>query len=317
MVNNSNSRSWFETTAWHFFSLIISVCACSTSVILIKASTEDPYLLASYRLLLAALVLLPFFLRDLKQHRANYSFQHLRATLLPGVVLGLHFITWNIGARMTPAAHGSLIINLVPVASPFLLYFVIKELVTIREIVGTVITLAGACLLSFQDLSVSAEWFTGDWVCFLSMLLVSLYMVLGRLNRRQLSTVLYLVPLYTVAGLFCFAAALFVVNPIKAYSWNDILLTVGLALVPTVIGHSLYNYSLRHFRGQLVSLVTVTQFVPSAILAYYLLGESVSWRFYPATAVVLIGTVLVLARNNKRESIPPEGVELKECTQNP
>jgi drug/metabolite transporter (DMT)-like permease len=211
---------------------------------------------------------------------------------------------------MTPAAHGSLIINLVPVVSPFLLYLVIKELVTIREIIGTAITLAGAGLLSFQDLSVNAEWFAGDWVCFVSMLLVSLYMVLGRLNRRQLSTILYLVPLYAVAGLFCFGAALFVVNPIKVYSWNDILFTVGLALVPTVIGHSLYNYSLRHFRGQLVSLVTVTQFVPSAVLAYYLLGESVSWRFYPATAVVLIGTALVLARNGKRDSIPQEGAEL-------
>ena len=271
---------------------------------MIKASTEHPFLLAAYRLLLAAVIMLPFFLRDLRVHRAAYSWRELRQTLLPGFALAAHFLTWNIGARMTSAANGSVIINLVPIASPFLLYFVASEVVTSREMLGTILTLGGALLLSFSDLQVSAETFTGDWLCFVSMLLFAWYLVLGRSNRGQLTVLLYVVPLYAVAGVFCLAAALFVTSPLKSYSAHDLLLTLGLTLIPTIIGHSLLNYSMRHFRGQFVSLMTLTQFIPSAIMAYFWLNETPGWTFYPAAAIALSGATLAVFShaNGKRQA---------------
>ena len=83
--------------------LLLGAFACSTSVIFMKASRIDPILLACYRLVVATLVLLPLFVRDLRAHRDRFGAPELRRTLLPGVVLGVHFISWIIGARLTPA----------------------------------------------------------------------------------------------------------------------------------------------------------------------------------------------------------------------
>ena len=90
------------------FILICGAFACSTSVIFIKASTENALLVAAYRLFVATFVLMPFMLRDLKRLKERFSLKLLRPSIAPGLVLGLHLITWIIGARMTLAAHSTL-----------------------------------------------------------------------------------------------------------------------------------------------------------------------------------------------------------------
>lgn len=69
---------------------------------------------------------------------------------------------------------------------------------------------------------------------------------------------------------------------------------VGLAVLPTIIGHSLINYSMRHFRGQVVSLCNVGLFLFPAVLAYFLFQEAPPLIFYAASAVVVAGIATVV-----------------------
>jgi len=101
--------------------LLLGVFACSTAVIMIKASGEHAVLLSSYRLFIGAVALTPLFLRDLRRHRDSFRLRDLRRSVIPGLLLGAHFISWIIAARMTTATNASLIVNLVPVAMPFFL----------------------------------------------------------------------------------------------------------------------------------------------------------------------------------------------------
>jgi drug/metabolite transporter (DMT)-like permease len=280
---------------FHIVLLLTGILACSFAVILIKISAVPAFLLAAYRLVLAALILTPWFVRDLRRHRAAYSARSLGAAVLPGIFLGLHFITWNIGARMTPAANATLFINLSPAATPLLLYFIAHETITRREMAGTAIALLGALLLSFHDFSVSAQSFRGDMMCVASALLYALYFALGRRNRRQPTLLLYVVPLYCVAGVFSFLAALGAANPVTSVTWRDGACILGLALIPTVIGHSLINNSLRFVRGQIVSVVSQSQIVMGALLAFLLLDEVPPLALYPAALLVVVGAALALA----------------------
>jgi drug/metabolite transporter (DMT)-like permease len=274
--------------------LIFGVFCCATAVIFIKASVEHPVLLSSYRLLVAGVALTPLFLRDARQYSSAVVRQHLRSTLLPGILLGLHFISWIIGARMTTAANASLIVNLVPVVIPFFLFSMIREKPTRGELQGTAFALSGMFLLTVTDFNLSRTYFWGDVLCFVSMLFFTYYLALGRKNRGLVSIWLYVVPLYYLAGVFCFIVALGLVNPIKPYPFREIALIFALGLIPTVMGHSILNYAMKTLRGQLVSVINMGQFIFAGILAFFLLNEVPGVAFYLASLLIIIGAWLAI-----------------------
>jgi drug/metabolite transporter (DMT)-like permease len=268
--------------------LTLGVFCCSTSVIFIKLSTEHPILLAAFRLLIAAVVLTPFFIRNAK----NYSFKRLWSSFLPGIVLGLHFISWNIGAKMTLAANASLIVNMVPIVMPLFLYLLFRELINRQELIGTVIAMAGITLLGSFDIHISRTTFLGDLICFLAMILFAYYLSLARKNRDYENIWLYVVPVYYIAGILCLIISLFFQNPIKEYTTENILYILGLGIIPTVIGHSIFNYSMQHIRGQVVSIAILTQFIFAGVMGFFFLGEVPHLFFYVA-GILLVGGAII------------------------
>ena len=273
----------------HLLLLLFGVMCASSAVIIVKASHEHPILLASYRLLVAVVFLLPLFLRDCRRYRSSYGLPHLAASILPGFLLGLHFMSWIAAARMTAAVNASLLVNLSPVAMPFFLLVLVHERVNRQEIVGTLMAVCGLVVLSWSDFTVSPEHFWGDMLCLGSMLLFCWYLVTARRNNRAPSIWLYVVPVYTVAGVFCFLCALLLADPIKSYPPREIALILALAFFPTVIGHSVFNRSMQHLRGQVVSIVNMMQFIFAGTLAFVLLDEVPSRVFYVAAALVVCG----------------------------
>ena len=278
--------------------LILSVFTTSTAVIMIKASTVQPVLLASLRLWVATLVLLPVFIRDYREHRDVYGWQQFRASIVPGLVLAVHLSSWLVGARMTPTANASLIVNLVPLATPFFLLWLADEALTVREVAATAVALTGVVILTIADLNLSPTYFVGDLICFGSMLFYALYMTLARRNRDAASVWLYIVPLYAIAAVITLGMALLFVNPIQPYSGRDILLILGLGIVPTVLGHSLINRAMKYFRGQLVSIVNMTQFVFAGMMGYFFFGEVPNWMFFVASLLMAVSAWIAV--NPKR-----------------
>ena len=290
--------------------LVFGVLCGSTAVIMIKASDEHPLLVASYRLLVAALLLTPFFFRDLSLSGGQYSWRQLGWSALPAVILAVHFMSWTIGARMTRVANASLIANLTPVAMPFFLFAFYRERVNRQEIIGTIFTLAGLVVLTGSNLNVSRTSFTGDLICFGSMFGYAAYMALGRKNGGRIRLWLYMVPLYWIAGLICLGVAVFYINPIKPYSLNNILMMVGLGVIPTIFGHTILNYSLKYFRGQVVSVTNLGQPIFAGILGFLLFREVPRPIFFLAAALIIVGVLIVLwAGYRKREAVeklPPD-----------
>lgn len=283
-----------------FLLLIFGVICGSTAVIMIKASNEHPLLVASYRLLVAAVVLFPFFLRDITQARQDhpnarpYTWEMLAWTIPPALFLAVHFMSWVIGARMTQVANASLIANLTPVVMPFFVWIFFRERVKRQEIVGTVFTLAGLLVLTGSNLSVSKTSFTGDLICFGSMLAFAAYLALGRKNGARIGLWLYMVPLYTISGLACLITALFFINPIKPYTLSNVLLILGLGVIPTVAGHTILNYSLKFFRGQVVSVTNLTQPIFATLMGFLIFAERPRPIFYLAAAIIISGVLIVL-----------------------
>ncbi|MGF1448816.1 MAG: DMT family transporter [Opitutales bacterium] len=285
--------------------LLLAVAVASSAVTFIKLSAVNPLLLAGYRLVLAALVLSPVFFVLLRKHREVYHWSHLRRSLTPALLLAVHFMSWNLAARWTTAPNGTLIVNLAPIAMPFFLWLFLREVLNRGEILGTVIAVGGLVLLKAGDFALGLDTLAGDVTAFLSMCVFAAYLTLGRKNRDFPSIWLYVIPLFFVAGLICFAVGVPVVllteaeavtgqGDIWLYPKNEYIWILALTLIPTVIGHSVFNLALRRLRGQVVTLCNTLQFVSASAIAYFVWGEAEapSTVFYFAAPIVVAGAVI-------------------------
>ncbi len=282
-------RRWIHITL-----LAIGVLCGSTAVIMIKASDENPYLLAAYRLLIATVFMLPLFLREKRYYLQPYGFKQIKLSLFPGLLLGLHFITWNMGVALTPVANASLIVNTTPAVMPFFLWIFFQEKVNRVEILGTFLALAGLVILGIDRLQLNSLDLRGHILCFISMLLLAAYMALGRKNNGKLPIWLYMWPLYLTAGIFCLLCALPFVNPVKSYTLQNTLLFLGLAIIPTFGGHTLLNYSMKNFRGQVVSVANLGQIIFSAFFGFLFFDEVPTKIFYLIAMLILTGVIIIL-----------------------
>ncbi|WOO42271.1 DMT family transporter [Rubellicoccus peritrichatus] len=274
--------------------LLLGVFACSTSVLWIKLTTVDPILLATYRMLAAALILSPVFFRARKRHRDAFGSKELRRCLWPGILLAAHFITWIIGARLTWAANSSLIVNVIPVAMPFLLYFAVGERITRGEILGTVIAIGGVVVLALESYQLDSKLLMGDLICAGSMLLFAIYLMLGRKNRDFANLWLYVVPVYAIGGIVCLLVAIPLANfstEVPAIQW---VYVAGLTIVPTIFGHSLLNWGMKHLRGQLVAIVNLAQFIFAGTMGAIFLDEIPGGMFVLAAGLVVAGAITAI-----------------------
>jgi drug/metabolite transporter (DMT)-like permease len=289
-------RRWIQIAL-----LILAVLCSSTAVIMIKGSDENPYLIAAYRLLIACAIILPLFLKEKRNYSQPYQFKQIKMSLLPGLLLGLHFITWNMGVELTPVANASLIVNTTPAVMPFFLWVFFQERVNRVEILGTILALTGLVYLGSGRFDVNSPDLRGHLLCFISMLFLAAYLALGRKNSGRLPLWLYMWPLYLTAGLFSLICAMFFVNPIKTYSLTNILLFLGLAIIPTFGGHTLLNYSMKNFRGQVVSVANLGQIVFSALLGYLIFTEIPSTQFYLTAVFILSGVIIILIHGYRQK----------------
>jgi drug/metabolite transporter (DMT)-like permease len=298
----THTKPGVDRTVLRFGLLLFGVLCGSSAVILIKATNEHPFLVASYRLLVAALVLSPFFFRDLRASAGGYGLRQIGWSALPAVILAVHFMSWVIGVHQTQVANASLIVNLTPVAIPFFLWMFYREKINREEVLGTLFALAGLVALGWSSIRVQAGGLTGDLICFGSMLGYAAYLALGRKNGGRISLWLYMVPLYAIAGVICLLCALPFVNPIKPYALKDVLLIVGLGILPTVIGHTVLNYSLKHFRGQVVSVTNLTQPIFAGWLGYLIFKEAPRPSFYLSAVLVVVGVGIILVSGYRKRT---------------
>ena len=247
------------------------------------------------RLLIAVVFLAPVFLLELRRHRGAFTRDHVRRTRLPAVVLAAHPDDLDLGRPWTTAvAQASLIVNLVPVAVPFFLLWIVREKINRAEVVGTALAIVGLLALSVKDAMTGRGSLEGDGMCFVSMLLFALYLALSRRNRDFPSVWLYVIPVYGQAALVCLAVALPWLPTLGAEPAREWAILVALAAIPTVCGHSLLNLSMRRIRGQVVSLCNTSQFIFAGLMGYLLFGELPRAIFYAASAIVVAGVVIVV-----------------------
>lgn len=284
-----------------FLILFAGVFALSTSAIFVKLADAPSSVIAFYRLLLAALILLPFLLcsRERRMEVAAIRKSQWLRIAGAGLCLALHYVLWFESLRFTSTASSTVIVCLQPLFSILLERIALKRKTAPLALVGCGIALVGSFIIGFGDFRISGMSLLGDVLALVAAAVIALYFFLGQSVRREISAVTY-----SVLGYFTSAAALLVYTLLlgesfvgfSSQTWRSF---AGLAVICTIGGQFVFNLLLKKVPASAVTMSILGEPIGTCVLAYFILGEGVGAQQLAGIAVIFAGLVLYFAATGK------------------
>lgn len=275
----------------------VGIIAISFSSIFVRWSEADVAVIAMYRLLLTNVLMLPFVWKY-RQPLLKLDRSQWLLLMLSGAMLGLHFLLWMGSLRYTTVASSTVLLSLEPLLVMIASYFLFKAAINKAMVIGIGIAMIGSIMIGAGDFSLSDEALYGDLLSFLGAVVVAVHMLIGKhlLKRTQVFA-------YNFWAFF-FAACLLAIynvinrNPFTGYSTKEWGLFLLLAIVPTLLGHYVFNFLMKRMAAATVSMSVLGEPIFASLLALALLKEKITLYSMAAGMLMLYG-VWVFIRYGK------------------
>ena len=257
--------------------LPIGIIAISTASIFIKLCDAPVLIIATYRLMLASLILSPFAFY--KKTWREWERGALGWLLLSGFLLSLHFAFWIASLKYTSVASSVVLVTTHPIFVGVGGLLFLKERLGLNLILGIVLSVLGSGLIGYGDMTLSKEALMGDGLALLGAMAASGYLLIGRKMRKEQDLFSYIFPVYSTAGLILILFSLIFQKPFFGYSSSTYFYLLLLALIPQLIGHTTFNWALKYLPVSMVAITILGELIGSTILAYSILGEGLTiWK---------------------------------------
>ena len=198
---------------------------------------------------------------------------------LSGLALALHFVVWVASLERTSIATSVVLVTAQPIFVSAGAWLFLHERPTRPVVLGTLIALAGAGILVSDDWGdLGTQW--GNLLALLGALAISVYVVIGRQARQQLSFTSYTAVVYGLAAAMLLVGAGATGTPLLGLPTEAYELILAMAVVSQLIGHNAINYALAA--------------VPAAVVAVAILGEPAITIAISAPLVDEVPTLLEL-----------------------
>jgi drug/metabolite transporter (DMT)-like permease len=158
---------------------------------------------------------------------------------------------------------------------------------------GIILALFGMVIITWGDAAFGINQLYGDVLALIGMVAVAVYMLAGRKVRQNLDLFVYVFIVYSSASMFLLIACLSMNLSLFPLPQTDYILFVGLAVIPTIFGHTVYNWALKYISASVVSISLLGEPILSSLWAAIFLGEIPVNFIYFGGAMVLIGIILV------------------------
>ena len=270
----------------------LGIVGIGTSGPLIAMSSMPVLTLIFWRNLGGSLITLPFAIRQirLKSHREG-----IKWAAIAGVILALHFYGFFLAMRMTTVAAGTAIVALQPIFAALFVKMSGGHIPS-RAGFGMIVSFAGVLLISGIDLQISLRSFLGDLAALISAALAALYMMAGSKALRTIETSTYTTICYFVCAITALPMAIIAGDEILHFTAKQWWIVLGLILGAQILGHTMFNSTLKRVSPAVVSLIVFFEVPVSSILAVWWLDQKPPLGIIPGIALILIGCVLVVLR---------------------
>lgn len=277
--------------------LAVGVLGISTSGPLARLAASPPLTIAFWRLTFA-LVCIVGCLAWTGEWRSVRSLARRDLALagVSGVMLALHFWSWIASLDLTTVAASVVLVNLHPLVIVTGSALLLGERPSRAQVVGLALAMAGGAIVALGDrasVGGAPDALVGDFLAVVGAVTVGIYYLVGRRLRAHLPLWAYVGLVYGACWLSVGALALATGTSLAPTASGDWPLFVAIAVGPMLLGHTGFNWALRHVPAYVVSLVILAEPVGATLLAALLPGiaERPGASTLLGGAVVLVGLV--------------------------
>ena len=278
--------------------LVGATFAVSFSAIFIRIANDDAATIVWLRMALAAVLLVPWVIRATLHTSLFKNARDALITVAAGVFLAAHFLLWTASLRYTTIAASVLLVSLHPLLVAPLGSRLLGERVSVRTGAGIALALAGTAVTCAGDIRLSITALGGDLLAIGGAVCLALYLVIGRGLRNATSVSGYSMTVYALVTVIA-AATAGVEGTAHLPDLRVLLLCLALAVVCTLGGHTVYNWSLRHVRAVSVSIAFLGEPPLTALLGLLLLSAVPSIATVGGGVLILAGLALVLSETTR------------------
>jgi drug/metabolite transporter (DMT)-like permease len=264
--------------------LSVAVLAVSWGAPLARVTAAAPLAVAMWRMTLAAGLLVPF---AALRGQLSVPPRHRPAALLSGLLLGLHFGLWIPSLWLTSVSASVVLVTTGPLWVLLLSPRFLGTRIAPRNLVSFALALAGVVIIAGGDFHLSPRALLGDLMALTGAACMAGYMIVGKRLRREVPLAGYLAVVYGGAAVTLIVAvtALRVEPwPTQAIAWLPLL---GMALGPTLTGHTLLNWALAHLEAYRVNLAVLLEPVLASLWTWLFIGEMPPLHVLPGALLVL------------------------------
>lgn len=279
--------------------LSAGIVAVSFGSILIRfADDVPPVMIATYRLFFSSLLLMLIF-RNVKTEVASLTKRQWCLTLMSGFFLSVHFVTWITSLQHTSVASSVVLVTMNPIFVGVFSFILFKEKLHVSLIAGILLSVAGSVVLVMGDSGLNGMFLLnkraliGDLLALTGALMASFYYLTGSRARESLNITTYITIVYTISAVMLVMVSLFSGLSFTGYKASSYGYMFLLAALSQLIGHTSFNWALKHLKSSMVAVTTMGEPIGATILAYFLLNESVS--LIQGVGMVLIFSAILLA----------------------
>lgn len=291
-MNNNRCNS-----AKYISLIFLAICFLATGGIFVKLSPLPPINTGFYRVLFSIPMLLPFIKKSDLQ---SLNYKQVVTIVLAGAFLAGDLTFWNSSFSYTTVANSNLLVNLTPFTVIPVSYFLFKEKMTPKFLLGGLVTLLGVFVLMANKVTVSPERLLGDSMSlgasvFYAMFMITVYKLRDTVKSNVIMFLSAFGTLLVLAAVIFFTEGFYVPK-----NFEELWPLLALALVSQILGQGLLAYCLGKVNASLSSLITLSQPVVAALYAWVIFQEHLNLQSIIAIIITLTGVYLAKTQTSNK-----------------
>lgn len=279
--------------------IILGVLGASFSAVLVRYSDAPSTVLVLYRMLWCVVMLSPMIALRHREELKQTQLKQILLCVVSGIFLGMHFTCYFQSLRYTSIASSVVLVDTEVFFVALGGVIFLKEKLAPANWLGIIITFAGSVVVAMGD-SGDGQ-LLGDMIALAGAMCSAVYTLIGRKVRESMSTTIYTWIVYFFAGLVALTASLCGGYEVVHIGMKNLLVAFGLALMCTLLGHSIFSWGLKYEKASFVSTAKLLEPIFASVLGILLFREIPSVTSVAGGAVVITGIILCVRSGNDKK----------------
>ena len=275
--------------------LIVGLFAISTSPVIARLLPLVPAtVIAFWRMASASSMLWTYsYIKPQPPIKKN----NIKLIILAGFLMAMHFIFWFGALKLTSIASTTILGIVAPAFTLLIERFYYQKKLKRPTIVGLLIIFTGCVIVQGNEINSFSGAGLGNIMAIISAIFLGCLFLLGSIIRKTTPVISYTRMLFSVSAGVLFIVSIVLHFPLLGYSNMDYFWLLMLGLIPTLIGHTAFSYSVKFISPSVIAAIPLGEPIIASALAMILFNEIITYNVILGGVFIVIGLILLIKNN--------------------